>query len=231
METEFIYWRHDTSVGVRVEELSGGEDKSPKIWKVMALQVFGEQGGDRYREIGHYTSGAPYLEDSQQRISVSHTPRFMVVASLPRTPEADLSQFSQRTAMGIDVEKPDREQALRVADRVMTPAELQLCEEYASALPLDAEEARVRATVLAWTVKEALYKAALQEGLDFRECLVIRRLPEICDSPLAASPRYGEAEIRRDDMPPIPMRLFTYLSEDHLVTIALAAKCATFKKH
>ena len=131
METEFVYWRHDTSIGVRVEELSGGEDKSPRLWKILALQVFGENGSDRYREVEHFPSGAPFIAESAQRISISHTPHFMVVASLPRTPEAHLDEFSLRTAMGVDAEKADREQALRVAERVMTDEEIALMEEYA----------------------------------------------------------------------------------------------------
>lgn len=239
METEFIYWRHDTSVGVRVEELSGCEDKSLKIWKIMALQVFGEQGGDRYRELGHYPSGAPYIEDVSQRISVSHTGRFMVVASLPRTPEAHLEEFSLRTAMGIDAERYDRAQALRVAGRVMTPEEISLMEEHAPELrnlnpegrPLTDEECSTAAVVLAWTIKEALYKAAFHEGIDFRHNLVIRKFPKVCASPLDASPGCGMALIRREDGGDIEMKLFSYISEGHIVTIALSPKCATFRKN
>ncbi len=236
METEFIYWRHDTSAGVRVEELSGGEDKSPRLWKILALQVFGENGMDRYREIGHFPSGAPYLEDSDQRISVSHTPRFMVVASLPRTPESHLEDFNLRTAMGIDVEKADRDQARRVAGRVMSEEELSLMKDYASGLTtpngkLTPEEAETRSAVLAWTIKEALYKAALEDEIDFRKNLTIKSFPEICRHPLVKNPHYGEAFILRSDSDkPIEMRLFSYMSEGHIVTIALSLKCATFKK-
>lgn len=237
METEFIYWRHDTSVGVRVEELSGGEDKAPKIWKEMALQVFGEQGGDRYRIIGHFKSGAPYLEDTEQRISVSHTPRFMVVASLPRTPESHLEEFNLRTAMGIDAERYDRAQALRVAERVMSAEEVEMMKEYAHTLyniiperpPLSEEECLTAAAVVAWTIKEALYKAALEEGIDFQHNLKIKKFPKVCSFPLEKT-SFGEAEICRKDGERIPMRLFSYISEQHIVTLALSSKCATFKK-
>lgn len=240
METEFVYWRHDTSIGVRVEELSGGEDKSPRLWKILALQVFGENGSDRYREVEHFPSGAPFIAESAQRISISHTPHFMVVASLPRTPEAHLDEFSLRTAMGVDAEKADREQALRVAERVMTDEEIALMEEYAFHLaegdtlrsPIQPEKAKTMAAVLAWTIKEALYKAALEEGLDFQHDLRIRRFPEICKTPLSKSPLLGEADIIHEGYPdPIEMRLFSYFSEGHIVTIALSPKCATFKKN
>lgn len=227
-ENEFIYWRHNTSVGVRVEELSGGEDKGARLWKILALQVFGEKGGDHFREIGHFASGAPYLEDSVQRISVSHTPHFMVVASLPRTPEADLVKFSLRTAMGIDVERADRAQALKVAERVMNDSELSLMEDYAQRI--DDTATKVKTAVLAWTIKEALYKAALEEGIDFRNDLIIRKFPEISDTPLKKNPDLGRAEIRLGEGVVIDMTLFSYLSEGHIVTIALSPKCATFKK-
>ncbi|MDE6010097.1 MAG: 4'-phosphopantetheinyl transferase superfamily protein [Muribaculaceae bacterium] len=239
METEFVFWRHDTSAGIRVEEICGGEDKSVRLWKAMALQVFGENGGDRFREITHLESGAPLLEDTEQRISVSHTPHFMVIAMLPRTPEADLGRFSPRTAMGIDCEPEGRAQVLRVAERVMTPEEMRLTEEYARSLQegsghtgtMEEEQAKVTAYVLAWTVKEALYKAALTPGLDFRTALVIEKLPGICENPFVRNPRYGVAAILFPDYSEANMELFSYRSEGHIVTIAYSPKCAKFKKH
>lgn len=239
METEFIYWKYDTSVGVRVEQLSGGEDKSARLWKILALQVFGENGTDRYREVGHFPSGAPFIEDSVQRISISHTPHFMVVASLPRTPEAHLDEFSLRTAMGIDAEKADREQAVRVVERILNEEEIHLMKEYAEQLkfgvkhhlPMESGKAEIETAVLTWTIKEALYKAAFEEGIDFSHSLVIKQYPEVCSAPTVKTPRLGEAEIhRKEGGAPIPMRLFSYRTEGHIVTIALSTKCATFKK-
>lgn len=239
METEFIYWRYDTSAGVRVEQLSGCEDKSPRLWKLMALQVFGEHSSDRYRQVGHYSSGAPFIEDSNQRISISHTPHFMVIASLPRTPEAHLDEFQVRTAMGIDTEMANRQQARSVVGRVTNDEEKAMMEVFAHSLtypgahrrPVEPEQAATEAAVLTWTIKEALYKAAFEEGIDFAKCLVIRKYPEICSNPLVKSPIYGEAEIfRKDSVAPIPMRLFSYRTEGHIVTIAFSTKCATFKK-
>ncbi|MDE7462001.1 MAG: 4'-phosphopantetheinyl transferase superfamily protein [Muribaculaceae bacterium] len=239
METEFIFWRHATSPGIRVEEICGGEDKSGTLWKTLALQVFGENGGDRFREIVHTDSGAPLLEDSSQRISISHTPHFWVAAFLPRTPESDLQEFSLRTAMGIDAEKADREQAYRVADRVMTPEEMTLIKEYAENLekgnenhsPLERESALIKAAVLGWTIKEALYKAALEEGMDFKEKLRIDALPEICSFPTVKNPRYGKGMILRKSGEKIEMELFSYESEGQIVTLAYSPKCAKFSKN
>ena len=238
METEFIFWRHATSAGIQVEEICGGEDKSARLWKAMALQVFGENGGERYREIGHYESGAPFMEDSQQRVSISHTGHFMVIAMLPRTPEADLERFSLRTAMGVDCEPIDREQTLRVADRFMSASELELTEAYAGQLmagdahhaPMEEAQARVAATVLGWTIKEALYKAALTPGLDFRTCLRIESMPEICGNPLVRGFQAGRGRIIFPDGEVCEMSLFSYLSENHVVTLAYSPKCAKFAR-
>lgn len=234
METDFIYWGHHTPAGVKVEEIFGGDDKPLKVWHEMAMQVYGEQGKDRYRVIEHTADGAPLLADSQQRVSITHSispeARLLCIASLPRTPEADLSLFTQRTAMGIDCERADRQQVVKVRDRVLNDDELHL---------VDADD--VQANVLAWTCKEALYKAALTPGLDFRTQLIITRLPAICTNP--ASPAdtadkqggsnavniFGKALIKFDEQHSEEMQLYSYLSEGHIVTIAYSPKCAKFK--
>lgn len=229
METEFIFWRHATSAGVRVEEICGGEDRSAAVWKAMALQVFGENGGDRFREIVHTGSGAPLLDDSQQRISVSHTQHFMVIAMLPRTPEADLEQFSQRTALGVDCEKEDRGQVLKVIDRVCNPEEMALIQAYASEHP-DQARGEQEASILMWTAKEALYKAALTPGLDFRSQVLVDVLPEICGSPLDRPKRQGKGRVIFPSGENESLDLFSYRSEGHVVTLAYSPKCAKFKK-
>ena len=94
MEDEFIYWPHPTPVGIRVEEVSGMESKSGAIWRDMAMQIYCENGRDGYREIGHFPNGAPFLFGLTARISVTHTGHLLAVATLPKTPEADLSRFN-----------------------------------------------------------------------------------------------------------------------------------------
>ena len=218
---EFVYWKHPTLAGVTVEEISGADDKSPAVWRAMSRQIFGENGKDTFRVISHLDSGAPILGDGAQRISVSDTPHFLCVASLPRTPEADLTTFSPRTAMGIDCEKCDREQVLKVRDRVMSEAELAM---------VDADD--LQSNVLMWTCKEALYKAAFNQGADFRIALQVKTLPELCAGPMeaaAASP-FGEAVVRLADGSEAPMQLFSYLSEGHIISIAFSPKCAKFKR-
>lgn len=225
---EFIYWGHPTSVGIRVEEVSGGEGQSPKTWLPMAKQIFAENGKDgTYREICHTDNGAPLLADSPQRISVSHTPGILVVAMLPATPEANLVEFSLRTCMGIDTERQDRAQVLKIRNRFLSEKELEL-------IPAD----DVEANILAWTAKEAVFKALLSEGIDFRKAIRIEEMPEIAEFPVEKK-RTGRVSATRPasdankDRPGHPeeveLELFAYRSEDYIVCLAYSPRCARFK--
>ena len=234
METEFIYWRHPTPVGIKVEEISGMENKSGKLWRDMAMQIYCENGVDGFREIGHFANGAPFLFGLTSRISITHTAHLLAVATLPKTPEANLSQFAPRTAMGIDAERLDREQVLRVRDKFLSDEEKAIVSEDS-----------LEANIIAWTSKEALYKAAMTEGLDFRNDITIKSLPAIdrqMNLPGAPAPVIGKAqvlvadmrnhqdespanEIRKED---VEMELYSYESEGCCVTIAYSPKCAKF---
>lgn len=220
METDFIYWKHNTPAGIIVEEISGGYGKSFNVWREMALQVFGENGKEKYREIAHYDSGAPLLVDEPQRISISHTQGLLCVAMLPKTPEADLSVFSPRTAAGIDCERADREQASKLRERFLSETELQLA-------ALEDTERNVQL----WTLKEALYKAALTPGLDFRTQIRIHSVPEIDDNPVAFTKEacipavFGKATIVFPDASEAEMMLYSYRSDDYIVSLAFSPKC------
>lgn len=222
METEFIYWRHHTLPGIKVEEVCGGEDRSLKLWIEIAYQVYSENGKEGYREIGHFRNGAPFLVGETGRISITHTGRFMAVATLPDTPEVDLSVFSERAALGIDAEHADREQTLRVREKFLSDQELQM---------IDKDD--VKMNVLAWTAKEALYKAAMQEGFDFRNDIRILSLPKIgpavpvYDKNEFDPIRTGEAVVKIEDKE-YPFVLYTYESEGNLVTLAYSPRCAKF---
>lgn len=222
METEFIYWRHHTLPGIKVEEVCGGEDRPVKLWKEMAYQVYSENGKDGYREIGHFRNGAPFLMGESGRISITHTGRFLAVATLPPTPEVDLSVFSERAALGIDAERSDREQTLKVRAKFLSDAE-----------QLIVDEDDVKQNVLAWTVKEALYKAAMQPGLDFIEDITILSLPKIgpavpvYDKAEFDPIRTGEATVRIDGSG-YRFVLYSYESEGNIVTLAYSPHCAKF---
>lgn len=224
METEFIYWRHPSAPGIKVEEVCGAEDKKGKLWREMALQIYCENGKNTYRQIGHFRNGAPFLEGEDCRISISHTDHLLVVATLPRTPEADLRMFSPRTCMGIDAERADRQQVIKVRNKFLNDSELLMIPE--DDVPLN---------ILAWTIKEAAYKAALCEGMDFRNDIRILQLPKPTDAVVgnnAGSP--GKAVILRHDddgnKNSFELDIFSWLSEGCIVSLAFSSQCAKFSK-
>ena len=147
-----------------------------------------------------------------------------MVATLPATPEVDLSEFSRRAAMGVDAESADREQVLKVRDRFLNEEELNLV-----------PASDLRANILAWTSKEACYKAMLEEGLDFREGIRIERLPGISpavpvyDKNEFPVIEYGKAVCRKGEEE-VELTLFSYETEGHLVTLAYSPQCAKFSK-
>lgn len=226
MEEDFIYWRHRTPVGIKIEEISGGARyRDPQTRMSLARQIYCENGREGYRELEHFDSGAPYLAGEQTRISITHTEGLYAVATLPRTPEAELIRFEPRTAMGIDAERLDREQVLRLREKFLNADELAM-------IPAD----DLTANISAWTAKEALFKAALTPGLDWREDYRILSLP----TPMTVSkgadgkPNFefteGKAVIRREGKD-VDMRLFCYDSEGCRVTLAYSPKCAKFMKN
>lgn len=229
---DFIYWRHPTIPGIKVEEITGGEYYKGKVWLDMARQVYCENGREAYREIGHFKNGAPFLYGETARISITHCDGLFAVATLPSTPEVELDSFSARAALGIDAERADRKQVLRIRERFLSSAELSLVPEDDICL-----------NVLAWTVKEAAYKAAMTEGLDFRENIRIVRMPLLAPPVPVFDPNeyglpattkvlpenyFGEVVIAADE--DLPMRLYSYMSDDFIVTLCYSPRCAKFGK-
>lgn len=221
METEFVYWRHHTLPGIKVEEVCGGEDKPMPLWIEMAYQIYCENGKEAYREIGHFRNGAPFLVGENSRISITHTDKFLAVATLPPTPEVELNEFSERAAVGIDAEKRDRSQVLKIRKRFLSPTEL-------AAIP----EEDVTANVIAWTCKEAIYKAVMGEGIDFMNDIKIIKLPTLGPAvPLKDAPGIdsllGEG-LMIEGTKYWKFNLYSYESEGNIVTIAYSPKCAKF---
>lgn len=226
MDSEFIYWPHLTPVGVKVEEVSGCNGRSGHLWREMALQIYCEHGPDGFREIGHFPDGAPFIFGLTARISITHTSHLLAVAMLPKTPEADLGIFNTRSAMGIDAERLDREQVIKVRSKFLSSREQELIPEK------DLEK-----NIIAWTAKEALYKAAMTPGLDFSEDIELLSLPEIdrhMNQKNFPAPVLGKAKIHLPDdsgnKKAYEMTLYSYESDDCCVTIAISPKAAKFGK-
>lgn len=211
METDFIYWRHHTPIGVKVEEITGAENRSGSIWTAMARQVYQENGRDSYRSIDHLPNGAPILYGEKCRISLTHTDHLLAVATLPPTPEAPLDIFSERTALGIDAERADRCQVLKIRERFLSAQE----QTMVSSVDL-------QANIIAWTTKEALYKAALTPGLDWRKEIEIISMPSI-DGTL------GAAQVTIDGKS-IPFTVYSYSSGPYIITLVITKHTATFVK-
>ncbi|MDE7403139.1 MAG: 4'-phosphopantetheinyl transferase superfamily protein [Muribaculaceae bacterium] len=228
---DFIYWRHPTPPGIKVEEITGGDYYKGDTWRQMAVQLYGENGKEAYREIGHYNSGAPFLINESSRISITHCPGLWAVATLPSTPEVNLNEFSSRACLGIDAERADRSQVLRLRERFLNSVELNM---------IDADD--LTSNIMAWTMKEAAYKAALTPGLDFREQIVIKRMPKlgpptpVFDAGEFGLPKgtknipedfFGDTELFIQERV-IKLRVYSYISDDFIVTLCYSPNCAKF---
>ena len=218
---EFISWHHNTPVGIKVDEVFGMDSKSGRTWIELARQIFCEQG-QNYRSINHFENGAPFIEGLQARISLTHARHFLAVARLPKTPDIDLAIFNPRSAMGIDAERIDRVQVLKIRDKFLTTEEQSL---------ISSED--IKKNVLAWTIKEAVYKAGMTSGIDFRNQIIIRKLPEIDFSPeIIKIPELGEASLTltmENSNNVFDFLLYSYESYGCVVTIAFSPKCAKYK--
>lgn len=225
---DFVYWRHPTLPCIKVEEITEGEDYTGPAWLEGARQIYGENGREGYREIGHYHNGAPFLIGGAARISVTHCPGLLAIATLPDTPEVTLSEYTDRAALGIDAEHVDRKQVLKLRERFLSDMELKM-------IPAD----DVRLNVQAWTVKEAVYKAALTEGLDFRQQICIERMPKFGPATpvydekefgVFSEADYGSACVLMSEGKRVDFRLYTYLSEDFVITLAYSPRAARFNR-
>lgn len=168
---DFIYERVRTPGHIKIETVTGGEHYKGKVWREIARQIYCENGRDGYREIGHFASGAPFLYGEDERISISHTEGCLVVATIKTPADANLTEFSPETALGVDVERADREQVIKLRERFLSEDELKL---------IDAED--IEKNILAWTCKEAMLKAGMDAAIDWHHSIRFERLPSLlCD--------------------------------------------------
>ncbi|MDE6510970.1 MAG: 4'-phosphopantetheinyl transferase superfamily protein [Muribaculaceae bacterium] len=225
---DFMYEREIAPCGVAVEMIYGADEKSAKVWKLFAMQIFSEADGD-YRSIEHLECGAPVLDGIPQRISVSHTSHCIAIASLPKTPDIDMTGINARTALGIDIEKSDRAQVLKIRDRFLSESEKALLSEIGD---IDrATDDEVRHHILAWTCKEALYKADMGMASDWKEDYRIDTLPKIAPDLKSATPdRYGKGRINTLHGV-LEMLLSSWEFEGHIVTLAFSGKIARYPSH
>ena len=225
---DFVYWRHPTLPCIKVEEITKGDDYKGPAWMDMARQIYGENGKDNYREIRHFDNGAPYVAGSTARISLTHCSGLLAIATLPDTPEVTLAEYSDRAALGIDAERNDRAQVLKVRERFLSPDELQ-------EIPADS----VLDNILAWTVKEAAYKAALTAGVDLRDNIAILKMPVLgpatpvydkAEFPDFDENCYGRVQVTDTAGNEREFIIYSYRSEDFIISLAYSPRSARFNK-
>lgn len=132
----------DITLGVTPIEAGQGHTRSERERSAVETIVTRFFGKDTH--IAHRDSGAPYLTGHEDiSLSISHSRHYAAAA------------FSAERTVGVDIEQW-REQLERIAPRVLSQAEMSVYTATPALL------------LRAWTLKEALYKAALTPGLDFR---------------------------------------------------------------
>ena len=206
---DFVYSKIRVSKDIEIETVTGGNRYSGKVWLEIARQIYCEHGED-YREIGHFQSGAPFLFSDNHKISISHTKGCLAVASLKVDEEADLSKFDYATLLGVDVEKADREKAASLRERFLDESEFEL-----------APEGDIEKCIIAWTAKEAMYKAALTPGINWHHDLLIKKLP----SP--GKPGEGVIIIGEKEY---PVKLETFREEDYFITVTCSTLSPTYQR-
>ena len=199
---DFVYSHYTLPEGVTVETVEGGNKYKGRVWQELARQIFCEHGPEgSYREIEHFESGAPFIYGSGNRISISHTPGCFVAASMPLPESADPAFFTPLAAPGIDVERKDRSKVKDLRERFLNSAELSLVNPDS-----------VEANVLAWTCKEAMLKAYMNPTVNWRDNIVIEKLPE------KGNPGKGRLTFGNET---VEFRLFLLPSDEFQITLAL----------
>lgn len=199
---DYIYERKWLPGGVKLEEVTGGSHYKGKVWREIAIQIYCENGKNGYREIGHYPSGAPFLYgEDEERISISHTDGCLAVATIKIPAETNPAVFSPETALGIDVERADREKVIGLRERFLTEEELKLVDKDS-----------VEANVIAWTCKEAMLKAGMDPAIDWHHDIIITSLPSPTET--------GAGHIRLKGTV-FSFTLVTRRSEDFVITVAV----------
>ena len=139
--------------------------------------------------LSHDQQGAPFIEGEKVNISISHTMHLVAVA------------LNDNNVIGLDAERLDRQQVLRVRNKFLNASEQQFIK------PDD-----LAAHVIAWTAKEAVIKAERNSAIDWTEGIRLEPFtPHVDETTFLAhcgSNRY---------------HITTHPLEGHYITIAIPA--------
>ncbi len=142
-----IFKYDDIKLGITPIEADPGRTRTEREHAAVGAIIARFFGADAI--VGHRDTGAPYLVGREDiSLTVSHSRDYAAVA------------FSAERTAGVDIEQW-REQLVRVAPRVLSESEMAVYGVSSDLL------------LRAWTMKEALYKAALTPGLDFRRDIML----------------------------------------------------------
>ena len=193
-DTRVVAWRLEEAsrmlelcreAGVPAEdllELPVKRQRENAAERLLLHHVFG-----RPMTLLHTCQGAPYLEGCDVNISFSHTPQLVVMA------------WNGNHVIGIDAERCDRQQVLKVRDKFLNDKEKTF-------IPLD----DLASHIIAWTAKEAIIKATRNSALDWTEGIVLE--------PFIPNPDETSLTARCGGM---DYRLMCRQIEGHHVTVAV----------
>lgn len=120
----------------------------------------------------HDKQGAPFIEDLDVNISISHTHQLVALA-------VDDSQV-----IGIDAEQADRQQVIKVRDKFLNANEKQF---------IASDD--LAAHIIAWTAKEAIIKAERNSAIDWTEGIVLEPFT-VKDAEVTFAARCGDNRYR-----------------------------------
>ena len=101
-------------------------------------------------EINYTDEGKPYLSNSHDFISISHSTNFLALASAPYP-------------IGIDIEECN-ERIFKIKDRFLSETEKMI---------INTND--ISSLTAAWCIKEALFKLGEEKGVDFKKDLIIEK--------------------------------------------------------
>ena len=139
--------------------------------------------------LSHTKQGAPFVVGLDVNVSITHTMELVAIA------------LNDSHVIGLDAERIDRQQLLRVRDKFLNASE----EQFITPDNLPAH-------VVAWTAKEAVIKAERNSAIDWTEGIRLEPLGYEGDE-LVFHARCGDR----------PYHLMSRLVDGHLMTLAVPA--------
>ena len=135
--------------GISVDDLAGlpvKRQREKAAERLLLCRAFGKPV-----PLAHTRQGAPYVEDRNVNISISHTMHLVALA------------WNEQEVIGLDAEQLDRKQVIKVRDKFMNASEQQF-------ISPDDQTAHV----IAWTAKEAVIKAERNSALNWTDGICLQ---------------------------------------------------------